>query len=464
MRKFLILLVIIGIAGASFAADLKLKDVKDDHWAATAVYDLVRMGVTKGYPDGTFRGTKPITRYETAIFLAKLAEAIGADDLKADIKALKDDVAAMKGPGGSGAVSGSYQGTWQFGNILAEGTRGGVASYRLKLSTSRDLGNDANVAVNLDTMSYGFFDDGSTTTGDVLATKLFDIESNFKLNLAEFGLANPLALKVTYGPGAQQYTTDATGGVLPSAVGLTYSRPDTGIEAATSLFGLDVVGGYSAVAISSTGRIQTSKIAGSLGYGFADLPLINKLDMVAKGSYISSGIYSSTNRDMRGEIAFTAPIGNKVSASGVIGLGGSGSSTMMVAGDVKIDDIWETGTVAKINVAKVGSEFINSNFASEEFDYAGLDNFSRPLTNGTVNLGGEVVQNVSNDVKLIGKGDLRLGSDYSYNSTSGRLTAEGGISYNVAPNATLDALYRLHQDKGTGDTSDVAALGLMYNF
>lgn len=51
----------------------KFSDVPDDHWAARSIYNVVRLGVTRGYPDGTFRGTLTINRYELMVFLSNLA-------------------------------------------------------------------------------------------------------------------------------------------------------------------------------------------------------------------------------------------------------------------------------------------------------------------------------------------------------------------------------------------------------
>lgn len=470
MKKYLVLFVVLMvIASLAFAQEVKFKDVPDDHWAASAVYDLVKMGVTKGYPDGTFRGTKNITRYETAVFLSKLAKAIGAEDIKADIKALKDEVAALKKGPEASPLAGSYQASWKFGNLLAQAgsTRGAVASYRLILSTTQDLGEGANVKINLDTMDYGYLDDGRTTTGGILATELLDIESNLKLDLAAFGLENPVGLKVTYGPGPKQHNVsggDPTGGIIPSDAGITYIRPNTGIIASTSLWGMDVSGGYIAKAHSTSGKVTTSQITGTVGYTFEKVPLINTLKLSVTGDYISAGQFSSTTRDMRATIAVVAPLTEKVETSGRLGIGGTANKNLMVAGAVALNDVWDTGTVAVIRVSKVGSDYIADTFAAEEFDIVGYDSFNRPLEEGTVNLGGEVTQIVSPDIKLIGKGDIRLGGDYKYEAPKGRLTAEGGVSYMIAPNTTLDAIYRLHQDKSTGDTSDVAALGLMYKF
>ncbi len=49
---------------------IKFVDVPDDHYANSAVYRLVSRGVTKGYPDLTFRGEKTLSRYELAAYLA----------------------------------------------------------------------------------------------------------------------------------------------------------------------------------------------------------------------------------------------------------------------------------------------------------------------------------------------------------------------------------------------------------
>ena len=49
-------------------------DVPADHWAAKFVEKVKALGLMQGYPDGTFRGDKPLSRYEMAAVLAMLAE------------------------------------------------------------------------------------------------------------------------------------------------------------------------------------------------------------------------------------------------------------------------------------------------------------------------------------------------------------------------------------------------------
>ncbi|MEW5952620.1 MAG: N-acetylmuramoyl-L-alanine amidase [Bacillota bacterium] len=58
------------------AVGAPFKDVPPDHWAAAAVESASEAGLLGGYPDGTFRGDEPVTRYELAAFAAKLWERV----------------------------------------------------------------------------------------------------------------------------------------------------------------------------------------------------------------------------------------------------------------------------------------------------------------------------------------------------------------------------------------------------
>jgi predicted nucleic acid-binding Zn-ribbon protein len=53
-----------------------LKDVPAGHWAQEAIKIAADCGIIRGYPDGTFRGNQPITRYEAAAIVARLIAAV----------------------------------------------------------------------------------------------------------------------------------------------------------------------------------------------------------------------------------------------------------------------------------------------------------------------------------------------------------------------------------------------------
>lgn len=83
-----------------------LTDVPAGHWAKDAIDRLVARGVLLGYPDGTFRGTQNLTRYEAAIIIARLLNQMGngqgagldaetATSLQNAVQELSADLAAL---------------------------------------------------------------------------------------------------------------------------------------------------------------------------------------------------------------------------------------------------------------------------------------------------------------------------------------------------------------------------------
>ena len=54
----------------AFAAN-PFSDVTPDSWAYQSVSQLANAGIINGYPDGTFKGQKNITRFEMAQMIAK---------------------------------------------------------------------------------------------------------------------------------------------------------------------------------------------------------------------------------------------------------------------------------------------------------------------------------------------------------------------------------------------------------
>ena len=59
-------------AGVSAFAANPFSDVTPNDWAYQAVSDLSAQGVVEGYPDGTFKGERKVTRYEIAQIVARL--------------------------------------------------------------------------------------------------------------------------------------------------------------------------------------------------------------------------------------------------------------------------------------------------------------------------------------------------------------------------------------------------------
>lgn len=92
MKKFCALLAVVALvafAAPAFASN-PFMDVPMNHWAYDAVGQLAARGIVSGYPDGTYKGNQPITRYEMASVIARGLAVIDMD------KASKQDVEMLK--------------------------------------------------------------------------------------------------------------------------------------------------------------------------------------------------------------------------------------------------------------------------------------------------------------------------------------------------------------------------------
>jgi len=92
MKKFAAIIAVVALvafAAPAFAAN-PFMDVPMNSWAYDAVSQLASQGVISGYPDGTFKGNQPMTRYEMASIVAR---ALAVVDMN---KASKQDVEMLK--------------------------------------------------------------------------------------------------------------------------------------------------------------------------------------------------------------------------------------------------------------------------------------------------------------------------------------------------------------------------------
>ncbi len=87
-------LLLVVLAVPTFAAKNPAETVPFDHWAYDAVQKLVDAGVIIGYPDGTFKGDRAMTRYEFAMAISRLMDWPG----------LKGEKGGQGDPGQPGAT------------------------------------------------------------------------------------------------------------------------------------------------------------------------------------------------------------------------------------------------------------------------------------------------------------------------------------------------------------------------
>lgn len=91
MKKLVVLLAVALAFGVASLAAQTFPDVPWDHWAYDAVATLAEKGIIVGYPDGYFKGNRPLTRYEFACALRNALERI-----KAEITPPAVDVSALQ--------------------------------------------------------------------------------------------------------------------------------------------------------------------------------------------------------------------------------------------------------------------------------------------------------------------------------------------------------------------------------
>lgn len=93
MKKLFVVLTVVALAAfsaPSFAGVNPFMDVPANHWAYDAIGQLAARGILSGYPDGSYKGNQPMTRYEAASMTARALASIDAD------KAEKQDVEMLK--------------------------------------------------------------------------------------------------------------------------------------------------------------------------------------------------------------------------------------------------------------------------------------------------------------------------------------------------------------------------------
>ena len=73
INKVALALLLASSLSSAYAATNKLyDDVPTNHWAYAAVEDLTSKGLLQGFPDGKFKGNKPMTRYDFALVVNRM--------------------------------------------------------------------------------------------------------------------------------------------------------------------------------------------------------------------------------------------------------------------------------------------------------------------------------------------------------------------------------------------------------
>ena len=149
MKKSLVLAMAmaLGVTVSAYAAN-PFSDVPAGHWAYDSVAKLAAAGVVDGYPDGTFRGDRLMTRYEMAQIVAKaMARGANVDRLAAEfadeLDALGVRVAALEKKADNVKITGNVRYSYSSDKIKSEG-EADEKSYANKLRSRLTFTGDIN--------------------------------------------------------------------------------------------------------------------------------------------------------------------------------------------------------------------------------------------------------------------------------------------------------------------------------
>lgn len=94
-RMAFALVIVLLVSMTVQAATNPFSDVPADHWAYDSVIELAAVGLVEGYPDGTYGGTRTVTRYESAMVWARMLarlEALVEVEMAENTEGIKKDI------------------------------------------------------------------------------------------------------------------------------------------------------------------------------------------------------------------------------------------------------------------------------------------------------------------------------------------------------------------------------------
>lgn len=452
MKKWVILLtwavLMVQAVAPVWAKDAQFKDVSASHWANKAVYNLVKMGVVQGYPDGTFRGTRAVTRYEMAVYLSNLALAARRDlseivklmqEFKTELDEVKTQVAQLR----------NDQATdWQISGTVD--ARLVVTDLLLKSAgASRRFIPDARAQVGVDKKWPGSYLRVGLDTNDVQwqrnstqrslnnAGRLFDGAGAVSWNMGV-----PLTLAATFGPGNQVRESD--GSIIP--------RPYNSLELGTNLSGISLAGRYMALGDFSGSGVEVNRLTATAGYNF---PVWQGLETRAAVDYFRK---SGADRFKWQVKASLEPVDNLIVSGKVAGAKFT-AKELLLGAKISLADYFKTGTTVSVEGTRSGQDYRRDGLAEPIEDF---DNFMYAIANNYTDFGVELVQKITQKASLKGKVNLDFQNGQGHKGT----IWEAGVAYALNPSATLGVNYRVYSAKNDAQTtnSDFITAGVQVGF
>jgi hypothetical protein len=354
------------LSGISAAQTAHLRDVPAGHYAYDAVYDLVKQGITGGFPDGTYRGKNLMSRYELAVFMKKFTKAralAGGTDEKL-VAELRSEVSLIRYADDKEKKETKYNlglaGDFRRGE--AAGQSGSQTYYRLTAGVEKNFDDAVDLKIGLDTMDSGF---GGVSRD--LVREMLDFAGQINWGRS--------ALKITSGPGE---VLRAGNVLFPAENNSFFRRPWSGASFSSSVGAADLALELLSRSTDPAGKISTSEINSSLTLNW---PAV-KLTARPRLFYDQSG-----ERDIRLELD------GEYKPYNIIGLkllAGLAKNTAWPHG------LYIKGTVALADTLTMTVQRIGGQYR-QRLNYNIFDVFDRNIADGSTSAGLGFKQNLTAD-------------------------------------------------------------------
>jgi len=459
MKKYVILLsFIILLLNCTNSFAVKFKDVSDSSWASESVYDMVKMGLTTGYPDGTFRGNKTVTRYEMASLMSKLLKYMsdqGTSGISPDRvrQIAKEEISvALRGKSDGWKISGMYGVRAKLAGVFGENAKALTPQYRIKMNISNEINSDLKFGFDFDTRTTPLWgDEGFGATWDYLNWGDFDI---FKAGVMDVwtnatidGIFAPLTLDLSNGIGDSLHLGDK-------------------ISLKNSTLFYNTVLGFSFGRNSvMTNRNASNKYSGFYFRDASNFGILGLATFEADATlFVDVNQIKPTfnKRDWNVLTKIKSSPSDNVRFEGRLGLSDLNGRGIYLAGLLWVDNLFSAGTKLFLEGHKLSSQYITTYGDS----WVGTDVMDYFITDGNnlgrIYVGAKINQQISE------KWDLQ--TRLTYHATGGGFGSpylfriEPGVKYKAAKKIMTYFYYRYWYDYAAQKAGDRIETGVFVNF
>lgn len=412
------------------SAEIKFNDMIEKHWAEDSVYKLVKLGITQGFPDGTFQGMKKINRYEVTGFISKMYARINVNPKIKKLAAELNNEYNLEKYRTENPQNLVLTVNLHSRNYFSKSTRGSdlFSNYRAEIFFEKFYSRQTGFMISLDTLDSGF---GALNKRE-LSSEMIDFEAKTDILGA--------AATATIGPGAVFHSDT----LIPSDCGTVFLRKDPAMNVAmtNSLFDLET--GFCLLGIGSAGTTSAVNYQLKLGSKQFILPLFGQSKLK-----LTANLADGKTQSKIGFLEYSFNPNKLTDFKIIFGAGSLQSSGNFWGVDGKIGNL-------ALKYYQVGSNFRKTGL--NKYDLLPLNLFDKYILDGTTEIGLAYTFNLNNFWSIKLKSNAVFLSDYKFGSgyPGSSFTCEPSLTLRFNENSNVSVFYRLFKAPGGANYADPA--------